>query len=94
MSCTAAYEKAHLRLYFEPDEHPENMFTAFQEFIQYFQLPYDAMYLDPLKVSLEVAMELWKITAATLENESSKPLLEQLDKIFEQKNHVIKVRSS
>ena len=35
-------------------------------------------------ISLEAAIEWWKITAATTENASQKPSLEQFDEICEQ----------
>ena len=52
------------------------MLKAFQEFIQCFQLWYNALYPDPPKESLEAAIKQWKITA-TSENASPKRSLEQ-----------------
>ena len=34
-------------LFFDPDIHPENTLKAFQEFIQTFELRYNAQYSDP-----------------------------------------------
>ena len=79
----AAREEACSRLHFDPNEHPENTLKAFQEFIQRFQLRYDALYPDPPKVSLEAAIERWKISQTTPENQSPKPNLEQFDEICE-----------
>ena len=45
-------EEARSRIYFDPDEHPENTLKAFQEFVQRFQLRYDLLYPDCPKVSL------------------------------------------
>ena len=84
MSYPAAYEEACSCLFFGPDEHPENMLKTFQEFIQHFQLWYEALYRDPPKVSLEATIEWWEITTAAPENASPKPSLEQFDKICEQ----------
>ena len=72
ISSALASEEARLRLFFDPDDHPENTLKAFQEFIQRFELRYDALYPDPPKVSLEAAIERWKILEATLENPSPK----------------------
>ena len=57
ISSALASEEARLRLFFDPDDHPENTLKAFQEFIQRFELRYDALYPDPPKVSLEAAIE-------------------------------------
>ena len=83
MSSALANEEARLRFFFDPDDHPENTLKAFQEFIQRFELHYDAMYPDPPKVSLEAATEQWKIMEATSENPSPKPNLEQFDNLCE-----------
>ena len=92
MSCvTSSFEEARSRLYFDPDEHPENTLKAFQQFIQRFQLRYDAMYPDPPKVSLEAAVERWKIMETTQQNPTPKPTLEQFDEICEQTKSCDKV---
>ena len=72
-----------MRLFFDPDNDPENTLKAFQEFIQRFELRYDALYPDPPTVSLEAAIERWKIMEATPENLSPKPNLEQFDNLCE-----------
>ena len=76
-------DKACSRLYFDPNKHPENTLKAFQEFLQCFQLRYDALYPDPPKVSLEAAVERWKISNTTTENPSPRPNLEEFDEICE-----------
>ena len=92
MSCVkSSFEEARSRLYFDPDEHPENTLKAFQQFIQRFQLRYDAMYPDPPKVSLEAAVERWKIMETTQQNPTPKPTLEQFDEICEQTKSCDKV---
>ena len=48
-------------LYFDPDLHPDDTLWAFDEFIQCFELRYDAQYPDPPKVSLDSAIERWKL---------------------------------
>ena len=45
------------------------------------QLRYDALYPDPLKVSLEAVIERWKISKATSQEPPPIPNLEQLDAI-------------
>ena len=52
------------QLYFDPDLHPDDTLMAFNEFVQDFELRYDAKYTDPSKVSLEAAVERWKIMHA------------------------------
>ena len=68
MSSALVNEEARLRLFFDPDDHPENTLKTFQEFIQRFELCYDALYPDPRKVLLEAAFEKWEIMEATPEN--------------------------
>ena len=80
MSSALVNEEARLRLFFDPDDHPENTLKAFEEFIQRFELCYDALYPDPRKVLLEAAFEKWGIMEATPENPSPKPKLEQFEK--------------
>ena len=57
MHSVLANEEAHLCLFLDPDDHPENTLKAFQEFIQHFEFCYDALYPDLPKVSLEDAIE-------------------------------------
>ena len=80
---TTPRDEACSRLLFDHSKHLKNTLKAFQEFFQCFQLLYDALYPDPSKVSLEVAIERWKISQATAENPSLKPNLEKFDEICE-----------
>ena len=48
-------------VYFDPDLHPDDTLRAFDEFIQNFELRYDAQYPDPPKTSLDAAIERWKL---------------------------------
>ena len=81
MSSALANEEARFHVFFDPDDHLENTLKDFQEFIQPFALHYDALYPDPLKVSLEAAIEGWKIMEATPENSSPKPNLKKFDNL-------------
>ena len=68
-------------LVFDPDLHPDDTLKAFNEFIQTFELRYEATYPDPPKSSLDVAIERWRITQAA---EDVKPTIEQYDNIREE----------
>jgi hypothetical protein len=63
-------------LYFDPDLHPDDTLRAFDEFIQSFELRYDAQYPDPPKTSLDAAIERWKLA-----NDDKKPTLDDYDNI-------------
>ena len=63
------------QLHFDPDD----TLKAFNEFIQDFELRYDAKYPDPSKVSLESAIERWKFL-----NVDQKPGIDDYDKIVEE----------
>lgn len=65
-----------LSLCFDPDLHPDDTLRAFNDFIQTFQLRYDASYPDPPKVSMDSAMERWKIM-----NDDKKPTINDYDDI-------------
>ena len=72
------------RLFFDPDQHPEDTLKSFEQFIQSFELRYYAQYPDPPKVSLEAAIERWKITHTVKgSTEQPRPTLEQYDEICE-----------
>ena len=45
------------QLFFDPDKHPEDTLKAFQEFVQTFELRYNAQYPDPPTIDW-----LWKDT--------------------------------
>ena len=57
-----------------PDQHPDDTLKDFNEFIQSFYLRYEAQYPDPPKVSIDAAIERWKLA-----NDTAKPTLEQYD---------------
>ena len=73
--------EASQQLFFDPDKHSEDTLKAFQEFIQTFELRYHAQYPDPQKVSLDSAVERWKVANTTESNPQPKPTLDQYDKI-------------
>ena len=65
-------------LYFDPDLHPEDTLKQFDEFINRFELRYAAQYPDPPKVSIDSAMERWKIV-----NVDMKITLDEYDNVKE-----------
>ena len=65
-------------LYFDPDLHPEDTLKQFDEFVNRFELRYAAQYPDPPKVSIDSAMERWKIV-----NVDKKISLDEYDNIKE-----------
>ena len=70
-------------LFFDPDKFPDNTLKAFAEFVEDFELRYDANFPDPPKVSLDSAVERWKMI-----NVDKKPSLEEFDSIVEEwKSH-------
>ena len=69
------------KIYFDHDEHPEDTLKTFEEFIKIFSLRYEAQYPDPPKVSLESAIQRWKVTNTTTEHPTPTPNIEQYDKI-------------
>ena len=68
-------------LYFDPDIYPDDTLKAFNKYIQLYELRHDTQYPDPPKVSLDAAIERWKLTA---EAEDTKIDLEQYDTIREE----------
>ena len=66
------------KLFFDPDQHPEETLKAFDEFVQDFKLYYAANYPDPPKVSMDAAIQRWKI-----ENGNAEPNVNQFDVIKE-----------
>ncbi|CAB3984517.1 Hypothetical predicted protein [Paramuricea clavata] len=63
-------------LYFDSDLHPDDTLCAFDEFIQSFELRYDAQNPDPPKTSLDAAIERWKLA-----NDDKKSKLDDYDNI-------------
>ena len=55
---------AESRLYFDPDQYPDNTLKKFDDFCLTFQLRYAAQYPDPPKTSIDMAIERWKIENA------------------------------
>ena len=66
-------------LYFDPDCHPDDTLKSFGEFAQDFELRYSATYPDPPKVSLESAIQRWKLT-----NDSKSPSVNEYDSIIDE----------
>ena len=69
------------QLCFYPDQYPDETLKAFNNFIQTFELRYEAAYPDPPKMSMEAALERWKLTQAN--PAEARPSLEQYDEIKE-----------
>lgn len=69
------------QLFFDPDQHPEDTLKAFEDFIKIFHLRYEAQYPDPPKVSLEAALQRWKVAQTSDQNPDPKPTVDQYDKI-------------
>ena len=67
------------QLYFDPDCHPDDTLKAFTEFTLDYELRYAAMYPDPPKVSLDSALQRWK-----LGNGNKNPNIEEYDLIIDQ----------
>ena len=67
--------------YFDPDLHPEDTLKAFEEFVDTFELRYEAQFPDPPKVSIDTAIQRWKYANATDEVPDPRPSLEQYDQI-------------
>ena len=68
-------------LYFDPNDHPDETLKAFDNFAQMFELRYDAQFPDPPKVSLDGAIQRWKVENAVEGQPEPKPSLEQYDNI-------------
>ena len=66
---------------FDPTKHPDDSLKAFLEFVQTFELRYAAQFPDPPKVSLDAALNRWKITNTTEAIPDPKPTLAQYDAI-------------
>ena len=69
------------QLFFDPAEHPDDTLKAFNDFVQLFELRYNAQFPDPPKVSLDNALARWKISNTTEQNPDPKPTLEQHDAV-------------
>ena len=73
--------EARSSLFFDPDAHTEDTLKAFLEFTQRFILRYNAQFPDPPKVSLELAIERWKIHHTTTDTPNTMLDYEQYDQI-------------
>ena len=69
------------QLFFDPDQHPEDTLKAFEEFTQLFELRYDAQFPDPPKVSMDAAIDRWKVANTTEKNQNPRPDLAAYDAI-------------
>ena len=67
-------------LCFDPDQHPDATLKAFNEFVESFELRYDALYPDPPKISLETAIQRWRLTQ---DDDKTKLNVEAFDEIKE-----------
>ena len=70
-------------LLFDPNEYPKNTLKAFNDYVELFELRYNAQFPNPPKILLDSALERWKIANATEHNPNPQPTLEQYDKIKE-----------
>lgn len=66
-------------LFFDPDCHPDDTLKSFGEFAQDFELRYSATYPDPPKVSLESAIQRWKLT-----HDNKNPSVDEYDSIIDE----------
>ena len=71
-------------LSFNPDDDPASTLKSFNEFIQLFELCYDSVYPDPPKVSLDAALQQWKIENTSDEVPDPKPTMIQYDTVRNQ----------
>ena len=69
------------KLFFDPDQHPEDTLKAFEEFTQLFELRYDAQFPDPPKFSMDAAIDRWKVANTTENNQNPRPDLAAYDAI-------------
>ena len=70
-------------LFFDPQNHPDDPLKSFTEFSKTFLLRYAAQFPDPPKVSLDSALQRWKITHTTDTVTDPKPTIEQYDEVVE-----------
>ena len=68
-----------INVFFDPDLHPDDTLKSFVDFVKAFGLRYEAAYPDPPKVSLDAALNRWKLT-----NENADPSLAQYDRIVDE----------
>ena len=68
-------------LFFDPTQHPDDTLKSFNDFVQMFELRYEAQFPDPPKVSLDAALNRWKIANTTDDAPDPKPTLAQYDEV-------------
>ena len=51
--------------FFDLDEYPKNTLKAFNDYVELFELRYNAQFPDPPKSLLDSALERWKTVNAT-----------------------------
>ena len=71
-------------LIFDPEEHPSDTLKSFDDFKSTYEYRYAAEFPDPPRVSIDTALERWKIANTTESNANPKPTLEQYDEIRDQ----------
>lgn len=69
---------------FDPEEHPGDTLKALDDFKTSFEFRYDAEFPDPPRVSMDAAIERWKVANTSTTITDPKPNLEQYDNIREQ----------
>ena len=66
-------------LIFDPENHPTETLKAFDDFAETFEYRYAAQFPDPPKVSMDAAIERWKVGNTSDTNQHPTPSLEQYD---------------
>ena len=61
------------QLIFDPENHPADTLKAFDDFRSAFEFRYAAQFPDPPKVSMDAALERWKVANTTTERTNPKP---------------------
>ena len=72
------------QLIFDPENHPSDTLKAFDEFRSAFEFRYAAQFPDPPRVSMDAAIERWKVGQSTVDIPNPKPTLTQYDQIRDQ----------
>ena len=68
-------------LFFDPETHPEDTLKVFLKFTEMFIFRYNSQFPEPPKVSLELAIQRWKIHHTTIDTPKPKLELEQCGQI-------------
>ena len=72
------------QLIFDPENHPTDTLKAFEDFKNAFEYRYAAQFPDPPRVSMDAAIERWKVANSTTDAPNPKPTLVQYDQIRDQ----------